>query len=343
MPVPVPELAKAKATLLRLAAIVVSLFVSNPVLAQVSGGSFGGGSFGGGGGYSGGGYSGGGYSGGGWSSSGSYSGGGGSLSFESLIVLLIFLALMHILSRAMQGSRGAHMRDPGPSWDQIDVSALMLAIDWRSRRFVQEALMRMAQQGDTQSPAGLARLARETALTLRRAESAWLYAGIVNSVPSAPHIAESTFRRVANDARSRFRHELIRSHQGQRQEKAAPGTQAKAEEGEGLVVVTFVVAAKRQLLDIHDIRNADSIRQLLDQVVALDPWGLAAMEVIWSPAEESDRMSSAELEVLYPELRRIAEHTMAGRVFCTYCGGPFAAELTKCPHCGAPHQTQETL
>ena len=318
----------------QLLTILAGVLLSSPAFAQVSGGSFGGGSFsGGGGGYSGGG---GGYSGGSWSSGGSY-GGGGSMSLEGLVVLIVFMVIIHFVSHAFQRNAQAHMRDDEPSWDRIDVSALMLAIDWRSRRFVQEALMRMAQRGDTQTPAGLAALARETALVLRRAETAWLYAGIINSAPSDPSSAEALFRRIANDARSRFRHELIRSHEGVTQRKDAPGTRVKAEEGEGIVVVTFLVAAKRALLDIHDIRDANAIRQLLQQVIALDAWGLAAMEVIWSPAEETDRMSSAELEVLYPELRRIAEHTMAGRVFCGYCGGPFAGELPKCPHCGAPH------
>jgi hypothetical protein len=63
---------------------------------------------------------------------------------------------------------------------------------------------------------------------------------------------------------------------------------------------------------------------------------LVALEVIWSPAAEEDRMSTAELEVLYPELRRIDEATFVGRVFCDYCDYPYAAELGKCPQCGAP-------
>ena len=32
----------------------------------------------------------------------------------------------------------------------------------------------------------------------------------------------------------------------------------------------------------------------------------------------------------------VDEATIAGRIFCSYCAGPFAAELMKCPHCGAP-------
>ena len=61
-----------------------------------------------------------------------------------------------------------------------------------------------------------------------------------------------------------------------------------------------------------------------------------ALEVIWTPSTENDRMSSAELEVLYPELRRMDENTVIGRVFCGYCAQPFPAEILRCPSCGAP-------
>ena len=47
-------------------------------------------------------------------------------------------------------------------------------------------------------------------------------------------------------------------------------------------------------------------------------------------------MSTAELEAVYPHLQKIDERSIAGRVFCSYCRGPFAAELLTCPHCGAP-------
>ena len=85
-----------------------------------------------------------------------------------------------------------------------------------------------------------------------------------------------------------------------------------------------------------DVTNANEVRHLLDQVIALDGESLAVLEVIWSPADDADRMSTAELEVLYPDLRRINEETVAGRVFCAYCAAPFAKELNTCPHCGAP-------
>ncbi len=76
---------------------------------------------------------------------------------------------------------------------------------------------------------------------------------------------------------------------------------------------------------------------------AMTPTQMVALEVIWSPAAENDRMSSAELEVLYPELKKIDESTIAGRVFCGFCGGPFAAELLECTHCGAPLQRDSSI
>jgi hypothetical protein len=60
------------------------------------------------------------------------------------------------------------------------------------------------------------------------------------------------------------------------------------------------------------------------------------MEVIWSPAAADDRLSTAELEHLYPELRAIDPESVLGRVICAYCGGPYSGELLRCPHCDAP-------
>ena len=62
----------------------------------------------------------------------------------------------------------------------------------------------------------------------------------------------------------------------------------------------------------------------------------AGIEVVWSPAAEDDRMSTAELEQHYPELEKLDEKAIAGRVFCAHCSGPFPMELLACPHCGAP-------
>lgn len=345
------------ASLSVIAALTLAVPASS-VDAQSSGGSFGGGSFspspssgGGGGGYtpspsyspsSGGGDYGGGYQGGGYPSGsydggydGTYQGGDGdgcaSLFCCGFLFLLIFVVLMFSRFRNGDAERGTV-----PVRGGIDVSGLMLAIDWRARKHIQGQLEQLAKTGDTSTPDGLARLARETALALRREELSWLYGSVLNALPAAPRDAERVFRQAAADARSKFRHELIRNADGSTRITAGPAQRASREEGEGVVVVTLLVAAHRELIDVADVTNANEVRHLLDQVIALDGNSIAVLEVIWSPADENDRMSTAELEVLYPGLRRINEQTVAGRVFCAYCAAPFAKELQSCPHCGAP-------
>ena len=243
------------------------------------------------------------------------------------------MAAVMLLSRFRSGDA---VRGTVPSTNRIDVSGLMLAIDWRARKHVQGQLERLAREGDTSTRDGLARMARETALALRRAELSWLYGSVLNALPAAPQDAERVFRRAAAEARAKFRYELIRNADGSSRVSSAPTQRSSREEGEGVVVVTLLVAAHRELIDVADVTNANEVRHLLDQVIALDGESLAVLEVIWSPADDADRMSTAELEVLYPDLRRINEETVAGRVFCAYCAAPFAKELNTCPHCGAP-------
>lgn len=218
----------------------------------------------------------------------------------------------------------------------MDVAGIVLAIDWHARREVQAKLAKLARKGDTSSPEGLARLAHATALTLKDAEVSWLYGAALSTPPVAASEAERLFRATSADVRGRFRHELIRNADGSTRVTAAPEQRASREEGEGVVVVTLLVAARRRLTDVTNGADAVQLHQVLDQVMGLDARTIAVLEVIWSPAEENDRMSTAELEVLYPELRRLDERSVVGRHFCAHCAAPFARELRRCPHCGAP-------
>ncbi|MCS6798552.1 MAG: DUF1517 domain-containing protein [Myxococcota bacterium] len=253
-----------------------------------------------------------------------------------MLVLVVGLLVALQAARRRYGTMGP-LSASGRAWAGIDVSGIMLAIDWRARPFVQAALDRMARSGQTGSRRGLVALLGQTVDLLLRAEPAWLYAAVYNQHPTSPQLAEAAFRQKAADARSRFRHELVRNAEGRTQSAEGPRMRAREEEGEGLVVVTLVVAARGVLLDVHDAADASQIRTALAALRALDEQRLVALEVVWSPAAEQDRMSSAELEALYPELARLrGVQQVVGRVFCRYCSGPFAAELGRCPHCGAP-------
>jgi len=326
-------------------AVVVLLWLS-PAAAQDTGSSFGGGDFssgGGGGSYDTGGSSSS-YSSSDWSSSSSGGSiGGGSCNGGALMAMILVLVIIAVITASQRGRSGiggsGRLRRVADEVDDgIDVSALSLGIDWRARRELQARFAELAASGDVATKEGRVRLLRETSLLVRRAEQSWLYAGVKNHSLGSRETAEASFRLAAADARARYKKELVRGDQAGVQRTDAGVQTARRVEGEGVVVVTLVVAARREIVDIEDPRDARALRELLAVMSSMVAHQLAAIEVIWSPAAENDRMSTAELEVLYPDLKKIDDRSVAGRVFCTYCAGPFAAELMKCPHCGAPFE-----
>jgi uncharacterized membrane protein len=347
------------------------LGISLPVSAQSTGSSFGGGGFGGGGSHSGSSHSSGGSSGsshssGGssgssgsshnWGSSGSsshsysgsshsYSGSSGSSSDWFFIAVIAIVAIgvwfLRVGGVASSGRRSTPTHVVADTFAmpmiaparQVDVSAVTIAVDWRDRRALQDKLEQLAKSGDTSTPGGLARMLHEVVIALRRIEKSWLYAGAVNFAPASEREAETAFQNVAAEMRSRYQHELVRAAHGEVTLEEAPALVARAEDGGGLVAVTLVVAAHGEIPDVAHAQNANHLRELMRVFGGIGP-RLVALEVIWSPSKEEDRMSSRELEVLYPELGKIDEHTIAGRVFCGFCEYPYAAELARCPNCG---------
>ncbi|MCB9593267.1 MAG: DUF1517 domain-containing protein [Sandaracinaceae bacterium] len=351
-----------------LAALLALFMVAGDATAQSSGGSFGGGSFGrgassggggsssgswGGGSSSGSGSWGGGSSNSGWGSNStptsSSGGGGGGFGLGGLcclvfIVGIIGLVVVGKMFGSKKGGSGAKASGGPAAYhgpDAMHVSRLSIGIDWRARRDVQGTLTRLAQSGDTSSPQGLANLLRETVLALRRAEMSWLYIAQENSGPMAPQSAEQQFHQIANNVRARFQKETVRAGWGGGvQQQDAGAMQANKNEGEGTVVVSLIIASYRPLAAMQN-PDANQLRTALDNRAALTADQLGALEVVWSPSEENDRMSSAELEQNYPEMSLIDPNSIAGRIFCTYCQGPFAMELLTCPHCGAPAEASQ--
>lgn len=238
----------------------------------------------------------------------------------------------------MPGAPGAMMGPPMGTYtgyDAMYVSQIQLGLDWRARAQLQGQLKMLAQSGNTSSPEGLQQLLSETVLALRRNEMSWLYASFVDRGGHPPQAAQQVFAGLANEARARFRTEVVRGAGGKVQEQAAAAMTARADEGQGTVVVTVVVAARRPVTGFV-VADAGQIRNALSDRASILPQQMVALEVVWSPAEENDRMSSAELEQVYPELKLIDPNSIAGRIFCAFCNGPFPAELLTCPHCGAP-------
>lgn len=256
-----------------------------------------------------------------------------------LFVLIVFVVIQRSVANDASAQLRAYGSDrlpvvgPRPVAGLVDVSMLQLAIDWRARRFVQAELAELARGGDTQSKEGRLALLRATTKALRSVRLAWLYAGARNFRPMQQSQAQREFQQIANDVRASFRQEIVRASAGRVVSVEAVGVRARESEGPGVVLVSVIVAARREIFDV-DAQRASSIDRLIASLEALSATDVIALSVVWTPAAEEDRMSTDELEARHRHLVRIGD--IGGRVFCGYCSGPHAQELASCPHCGAP-------
>lgn len=292
-------------------------------------------------------YSSSGYSGSrGYSSDYSYSssGGGGDLSGGALMILLVLGGVgAVILWVASQGSSSGASYDFSSvvgeytPFEGVDVSVLRVAVDGRARKFIQTELARIGRSADTATDEGRLVMLREVCMLLRRVREAWVYGGAVNEPMRAMSAAKVVFDRHVDDARARFSRETIANVQGQKAEADGGQHTPRSEEGAGLILVSIVIAARTELFTVSRIGDGEDLRKALESASNRAASDLVAIEIVWQPSEEDDRMSSMELEAKYPrpELIPIA-NALVGKTFCAYCGGPFPAELVSCPHCGAP-------
>jgi uncharacterized membrane protein len=221
--------------------------------------------------------------------------------------------------------------------NDADVSVLRVALDGRVRRALQAALARIAARTDTSTQEGRVQMLREVTRLVRQMRDAWVYGGAVNEPMRGMADAKRAFDHHVDDARTRFREETIRNEDGARTATAASAYTPRSDEGEGLILVTFVIAARRDLYTVKKIDTGDDLRAALEAAFYLDEQNLVAVEIVWQPSEETDRLSSVELEAKYPRPALVPiKGALVGKAFCTFCGGPYPAELVSCPHCGAP-------
>lgn len=212
----------------------------------------------------------------------------------------------------------------------LEVRQISVAFDWTRRAELQAQLAALAQSNH-EGMAGRHAASEATARLLCESAGAARYAAFATFRLSEKD-AEAKFQSLAQSLRARYRHELA----GSRAFAHAPTQHARADEGEGLVVVSMVVAWSAHMSPLPTTLDPAAVELAFKTVRPAQNTQVVALEVIWSPAAELDRMSSAELEMLYPELVRLDGDPTLGRVSCGYCRAVYPAEIGRCPTCGAP-------
>jgi uncharacterized membrane protein len=298
----VARLARSPWLVFALAALVlVALAFGDEALAR-SGGSGGGGGFsrssGGGGGFS-----------GGSSYGGSRGFGGGFgfygcyfMNFQTLMIIFVVIAAVgivkRIMARAKDKARVYRIRvgiaDPGPRpWDELETVVRRSSFD---------------------SPESLATFVRNVALYLRRKGDRANHAAIVTSSKLGPADAEREFQALATDARSVFNREVLRvDGRGRALEskrEAERKDELTDEDGDfginEFFVVTLVVGVDAGQPPLpQKISSREDLRATLERLSGLSAPAVLAAEVAWTPAAESDIMTTDEVLTLFPELSEL--------------------------------------
>ncbi|MBX3268987.1 MAG: DUF1517 domain-containing protein [Sandaracinaceae bacterium] len=230
-------------------------------------------------------------------------------------------------TEADRRARAVASRRRGP----CELRRVSIAFDWSVRARLQAALDRMANELPLEGAAGRRAALGVVARELDAALDGARYAAF-QSLRLERATLEDAFRRAALDLRARYTQETA----GARAHGPAPELAARREAGEGLVVVSVLCAAGGHFMDFPTTLDRAALANAVATLADADPPTLFALEVIWSPSVEQDRMSSLELEARYPELLPLDDVPRLGRVACDYCRAPYPAELARCPACGAP-------
>ena len=280
------------------------------------------------------------YSGGGGSSGGSSSAGGDLIGLVAILLIYAVVAVIKQASKSgpsfsAMSSYGDDAPTPIYRGNQADVTVLRVAIDARARKLVQSELARIAQVADTKTAEGRATMLREVALMMRRLRDSWVYGGAHNEPMMAMDQAQQVFRGHVDEARAKFKHETIRNEQGATTREDAPELHATSDDGPGLMLVSVIVAARHELFTVTQIADGEELRKAFESLSSMIAGELVAVEVVWMPSAEDDRISSIALETAYPkpELIKLAG-ALVGKVFCEFCGAPYPAEAIACPNCG---------
>jgi uncharacterized membrane protein len=167
-----------------------------------------------------------------------------------------------------------------------------------SAKDIQSDLIRMAEQGDTNSPNGLAKILQETTLALLRHPDKVVYAWSDKNRESLDN-AEDLFNQFSMEERSRASEETLTNVNGRVFESKVK-SRKKTQENEYILVNVLVVTYEN--LDLKPSDSQENLKSNLVVLGSISAEDLVALEIIWQPEDEYDVLSKEELLTLYPDL-----------------------------------------
>ena len=224
--------------------------------------------------------------------------------FSSLFSIFLLLAIASFLVRTFRTvAAGTAQNTDVTSVAKVQVGLLAGARD------LQSDLDNLARTANTETKAGRSRVLQESTLALLRHPEYWVYAH-AREYKTKLEAAEAKFNQFSIAERMKFSEETLSNVEGQVQALARK-TKLSKEQLDNLIVpsaeyivVTLIVGCLGSL-EIPPLHNLTDLQEALRKLGAIPRDDLLAMEVLWTPQDPTDTLTSEDLLLYYPDLRLI--------------------------------------
>ncbi|MFN9175037.1 MAG: DUF1517 domain-containing protein [Synechocystis sp.] len=227
--------------------------------------------------------------------------------FGGLFGILIMIAIANIVINAVRGGGGGGSMvendDPLVGIAQIQVGLLANA------RSLKQELDELARSADTGTANGRSLVLQEATLALLRHPEYWVY-GSSQSDTARLSIAEAAFNQLALTERSKFSDETLSNFNNQlRQADRKPALggdeAALVPDAAGEYILVTIIAAALGKLNLPTVNDSSDLKNALQSLGGLGGDRLLAIEVLWTPQQEGDTLTSNDIISEYPDLKLV--------------------------------------
>ncbi|KAJ3672956.1 hypothetical protein LUZ60_006330 [Juncus effusus] len=167
-------------------------------------------------------------------------------------------------------------------------------------RSFQRDLDQIAEKADTSTPAGLSFVLTETTLALLRHPDCCISAYSSVDVKKSVEGGEKRFNQLSIEERGKFDEETLVNVNNIKRHKSM--SQRSSGFSNEYIVITILVAAEG-VHKLPAINSSSDLKTALQKLGSIPSSKIMAVEVLWTPQNETDTLSERELLEDYPLLR----------------------------------------